>query len=108
MQQPTLKSDSPTELAAAFRALAEQWSAETGLLSSPRQIAAHPAHRQIIAMGPPVIPLILREMQRQPGHWSLTLRAITGENPVSPEKAGYAGEIAAAWREWGRRNGYRV
>ena len=107
MQSP-LKTDTPTDLAAAFRALAEQWSAETGILSSPRQIAAHPAHQQIIAMGPPVIPLILREMQRQPGHWSLTLRAITGENPVAPEAAGYTREIAAAWREWGRRNGYRV
>lgn len=57
-------------------------------------------------MGPPALPLILQEMQRQPGHWSLTLRAITGENPAPPAAAGYTRKIAAAWLEWGRRNGY--
>lgn len=104
--QPQIKTDAPAALAAEFRALADQWQAETGLLSSPTQIAAHPAHRQIIQMGPPALPLILQEMQRRPGHWSLTLRAITGENPAPPAAAGYTRKIAAAWLDWGRRNGY--
>ena len=104
--QPQTETAAPAALAAEFRALADQWQAETGLLSSPTQIAAHPAHRQIIQMGPPALPLILQEMQRQPGHWSLTLRAITGENPAPPAAAGYTRKIAAAWLEWGRRNGY--
>ena len=64
-----------------FRQLAAQWKAETAGHSSPRALARHPAYRQIIEMGPPAVPLILRDMQENGGWWYPALRALTGVNP---------------------------
>lgn len=94
------------DLKTRFLALAKQWREETGMLSSSSKIAAHPACQQIIEMGEGVIPLILREMQERPGHWSIALRTITGENPVPPEEAGYVRQVADAWIQWGRKKGH--
>ena len=76
------------------------------MLSSPTRKAAHPAYQQIIEMGERAVPLILQEMQRHPGHWSMALQAITGENPVPKEAAGHVTQVADAWTEWGRKKGY--
>src|SRR5258705_7049840 len=84
-----------------FQVLAETWTAETIHISSSSQSAMHPAYQQIIGMGPEVIPLLLEEMQRKPGHWSWALRAITGENPVKEEHRGKLALIAQDWVEWG-------
>ena len=89
-----------------FRALTEWWREETGLLSSPSRKAAHPAYQQIIEMGEKAVPFILREMQDHPGHWSMALQAITGENPVPKEAAGHVIEVANAWLKWGRKKGH--
>lgn len=91
---------------ARFRALTDKWREETGLLSSPTKKAAHPAYQQIIEMGEKAVPLILRDMQTHPGHWSMALQAITGENPVPKEAAGHVSQVAKAWMEWGRKKGY--
>ena len=91
---------------ARFFALVNQWREETGALSSPTRKAAHPAYQQIIAMGKQAVPLILQEMKDHPGHWSMALQSITGENPVPEEAAGHAVQVANAWLEWGRKNGY--
>lgn len=89
-----------------FRALTDLWRQETGALASPIRKAAHPAYQQIIEMGERAIPLILEDMQDHPGHWSMALQAITGENPVPKVAAGHVNEVADAWTEWGREKGY--
>ncbi len=71
-----------------FAVLADQWKAATGLLSSSTAISSHPAYRAIIALGPAVVPLILRDLEREPAHWFEALQAITGEDPVSVEDWG--------------------
>ena len=43
-----------------------------------------PAYQAIIALGSPVIPLLLQDLQREPAHWFEALKAITGEDPVAP------------------------
>src|SRR5438132_14031200 len=58
-----------TELEKAFEELANQWRADTAFLSSVSKMATHPAYQQIIEMGPAVVPLILRELERGPDHW---------------------------------------
>jgi hypothetical protein len=45
----------------------------------------HPAYQRIIEMGQPVMPLIFRELEREPDHWFWALQSITGENPVKLE-----------------------
>lgn len=105
MQQP-VKTGSPTELAAQFRALADQWAAETGLFSFDYQRSRHPAYRQILALGQPVIPLLLQELQERPDHWFGALTTLAGENPIPPAAAGKFDQMVAAWLDWGRRQGY--
>ena len=51
-----------------FRRLACAWRVETAYISSSSELVAHPAFREIVGMGPPVIPLLLRELENRTGH----------------------------------------
>ncbi len=95
---------SPT-LATRFETLAAEWKAAVALTSSSSAIVAHPAYQAIIALGPPVVPLLLRELEREPAPWFEALKAITREDPVPPADWGYARAMAAAWLAWGRGHG---
>jgi hypothetical protein len=91
-----------------FARLAEMWRSATLLDSSTTLKVSHPAYLAIIAMGEPVVPLILRELTRRPGHWSAALTAITSAVPYPPELRGNMRAIAQAWLEWGRTHGYKA
>lgn len=95
-----------TELATTFYQLAEQWKTETRGISSTEQLSLHPAYQQIIGMGPNVIPLLLRELENNSGRWFWVLKAISREEPVTPEQRGKTKEMIAAWLNWGREKGY--
>ena len=58
-------------------------------------------------MGQPVVPLPLRELERNPAHWFKALRTLTGANPVKPEQRGRMKQMAEAWLKWGREYGYK-
>lgn len=94
-------------LEATFLQLVEQWRQETGMLSIASKMSLHPAYQRIIGMGQPVVPLILRELEREPDHWFWALQSITGENPVLTEQRGDLVQMAAAWLAWGQEHGYR-
>ena len=102
-----LTSLQKAEIESTFMQLAKQWRKETYTVSSTAKLASHPAYQQIIAMGEPVIPLLLRELERKPGHWFMALRAISGEDPVPPEFRGRTREMIKAWLEWGKLKGYQ-
>ncbi len=89
-----------------FEMLKASWETETAVLSSITEIAMHPAYQQIIGMGPIAIPSILKELKKKPGHWFWALRAITGEDPVPPEQSGRMRQMAEAWLNWGKEQGY--
>jgi hypothetical protein len=65
----------------------------------------HPAYQAIIALGTGVVPLLLRDLEREPVHWFEALAAITGEDPVAPVDWGKATAMARAWLAWGRNRG---
>lgn len=88
-----------------FHWLAIIWKSDTKYLSDLTQICNHWAYQNIIKMGKPVIPLLLRELETSPHYWFSALRKITGENPVPPEARGKLRNMASAWLEWGKRNG---
>jgi hypothetical protein len=92
-------------LAARFAALAAEWKEATALESSTTAMVAHSAYQAIIALGPPVVPLLLRDLEREPSHWFEALRAITGEDPVPRDCWGRIPAMAAAWLAWGRQRG---
>jgi hypothetical protein len=66
----------------------------------------HRAYGEIIALGPAVVPLLLRELEHQPNHWFAALRSLTGEDPVPASERGRIGPMTAAWLKWGRDRGY--
>lgn len=73
-----------------FHRLASVWRAETAYVSSSSELVGHPAFREIVGMGVPVIPLLLRELENRGGHWHRALREITGADPVPPADRGPA------------------
>jgi hypothetical protein len=91
----------------SFADLVVCWKRERGPYSSSARLAEHPAYQQIIGMGPEVVPLLLRELEREPDHWFRALHALTGADPVPPESRGKVREMAAAWLRWGREQGYQ-
>src|ERR1043166_3767074 len=71
--QPRQKS----ALEQKFHRLAEEWRKETGFLSSVTKMCMHPAYQKIIAIGPGVIPLILRDLQQTRDHWLWALYVLS-------------------------------
>jgi hypothetical protein len=80
--------------------LFSQWRNETGHLSLAIKQVMHPAYQRIIGLGPVAIPLILRELQREPDHWFWALEAITGEKPAYLGSS--VAQAAQAWLQWGK------
>lgn len=94
------------ELRQKFIELAERWGAERGPHSLVRDLVNHPAYREVITLGTDVIPFILERLDTQLEDWFPALIAITGIDPVPPQSAGKLEEMAHAWQQWGRENGY--
>jgi hypothetical protein len=101
----TVNTTEHLTLVEQFESLARQWKAETALLSSTTAMTSHPAYRAIIALGPGVVPLLLRDLEREPAHWFEALRAITGEDLVPAEQWGNIPVMATTWLAWGRNHG---
>ncbi len=102
-----LRTAAPSTHEKKFRDLVTRWKADTRYTSSVTEMAVHPAYQQIIGMGESAVPLLLRELAENGGHWFWALGAITGEDPVPAESRGRIAEMTAAWLEWGRANGYQ-
>jgi hypothetical protein len=90
-----------------FRRLEAVWESATVFLSDAHKIIEHPAFQEIIGMGEAVIPLMLRDLEKEPRQWVWALPRITGANPVRPEDAGDSRKLADAWLRWAREHGYR-
>jgi hypothetical protein len=102
-QVRTGEVDAATE--GEFRAHADKWLQETAPLSDPVQIFMHPSHLKIIGMGGKALPFILREVERQSGHWFVALEAISPVNPVQPEDQTSFQRMTDAWIRWGKEEG---
>jgi len=99
----------PSEtVAARFRRLADQWTAETENMSSIDDMVLHPAYQEIIRMGPPVIPLLIDDIEQSQNYWFYALYSLSGgQNPVPAAHAGDVDKMTEAWIGWARANGYR-
>jgi hypothetical protein len=89
----------------AFRRLAKRWQRDCKFDSSASAMTQHEAYRSIVAMGMPVVPAILRELQKRPNHWFEALHEITGEDPIPRGAWGDMAAMTAAWIEWGKKRG---
>lgn len=88
-----------------FETLSNQWRRDTQFLSSPTDIAMHPAYQAIIGMGADALPLILQELENHSGYWYWALKAIANEDPVPPKHRGSVKQMRKAWLQWGRAKG---
>ena len=82
--------------------LLQQWQDACVVLSSTSAMVAHAAYQEIIELGQPVVPLLLRQLQKEPIHLFEALKSITGEDPVAPEDWGKISAMANDWLAWGR------
>jgi hypothetical protein len=71
-------------------------------------MSEHPAYQEIINMGTKIVLLLLSELKKNPLYWLSALSAITGENPIQLEQRGRIKQMASAWIEWGRNQGYAI
>jgi hypothetical protein len=100
--------DAPAEsIEKRFQQLATVWHQETAFLSSMTAANRHPAYQEIISLGLPVVPLLLRDMEENHTHWFGALQAITGANPVPPDVGGNIPKMVDAWLRWAKDNGYQ-
>ncbi|MGH1397449.1 MAG: DUF433 domain-containing protein [Trichormus sp.] len=102
-----LQISNQAEIESTFMTLAQQWREENRGVSSTNQMSMHPAYQQIIGMGEPVIPLLLREIEKKSGRWFWALKSIARVDPVPWQYRGNTKEMTKAWLEWGRQRGYQ-
>jgi hypothetical protein len=91
-----------SELEEAFNDLVKEWVQDTRFHSSLSKKFMHPAYQTIMAMGEKALPLILKELQRAPGHWFYALKHIVRRD-VAELAQGFE-EARTMWLEWGERN----
>jgi hypothetical protein len=103
---PPVPGEKGGDLRATFGALCAEWKEQSAVLSSATQMARLPSYRQIIALGPAVVPLLLEELRREPDHWFIALQHLTGADPVQEENRGDLLAMARDWLTWGSRHGY--
>jgi hypothetical protein len=97
----------PETIEQRFRRLEATWIAEVGHSSSSRVLSQHPAFRDIVGLGPAVVPLMLRDLAERPRLWVWALSEITRADPVPASDRGNMAKMREAWLRWGRANGYR-
>jgi hypothetical protein len=99
IQQPQLDIN----LEKRFNELASKWQHETCGLSSITKKITNFNYLKIIAMGKAVVPLILSSLAKQPDHWFVALKALTDQDPTSPNSS--FEQAVEAWLSWGRQEG---
>jgi hypothetical protein len=97
----------PETVEERFRRLEKTWLDEIGYSSSPTELCAHWAFQEIIGMGEAVVPLMLRDLEKEPHFWVWALPEITGADPVQEPNTGNITKMSAAWVRWGKEHGYR-
>ena len=87
-----------------FQVLKHKWHEETLLMSMAADIQDSPCYLAVIAIGKPMIPCILRELERGGSwFWCHALRVLAEEEP---DVDWLKEDVKTAWLRWGRKNGY--
>ncbi len=89
-----------------FERLALEWKEQSKFLSNSAKMAMLKPYQRIIGMGESALPLILEELAKEPDHWFWALEMISEQDPVPSEAVGSVNEMAQAWIDWGKKQGY--
>jgi hypothetical protein len=90
-----------------FRLLAAAWRNAVAHHSSSTIRDNHPAYREVIKLGPEVLPYLLRDLEDNHTHWCCALSEITGVDPSPPTVAGNIPKLVEAWLSWAKEQGYQ-
>ncbi|HUS58396.1 MAG TPA: hypothetical protein VM141_07070 [Planctomycetota bacterium] len=102
-------AEAEVQLAKRFKKLVREWHSKTAFAATIVDIATAPPYQMIIGMGPDAIPLILKELKKEPDHWFWALKAITGgEDPVPESDRGNMVKMRRAWINWGKKRRYDI
>jgi hypothetical protein len=104
---PQAEVSSPREetTATRFLRLADEWSRETGHISSASDLINNARYQEIISLGWAVVPCLLIDLERSRRFWFPALAAITGLRPFDPGDASNYRRMTDAWLRWGKRKG---
>jgi hypothetical protein len=92
------------ELQEVFDSLAKRWKNESKHMSKISSMERLESHGAIVRLGDKAVPLILRELRRDPYHWFGALSSITRADPVAKEHRGRLKLSTNDWLDWGRQN----
>jgi len=86
---------------------ADKWENETKYISSVTKRVMHPSYQAILGMGrdPGIVPILLRDLQKNRRPWFTALSYITQHNPINPQDAGKMDKMISAWVNWGKDKG---
>jgi hypothetical protein len=93
------------DIESEFNKQAEKWDSETAYISSTPKKILHESYQSIMAMGPDVVPYLLRDLQKTGRSWFWALRHLTRTNPVATQDQGNLDKMISAWVSWGKREG---
>jgi hypothetical protein len=90
-----------------FEFRANNWIAQTAVLSSPSAMKRSPLFAELLSMGPTIAKFILEKLASRDIrlHWFVLLKQVTKEDPVPSYSRGKIFEMAEAWLAWGRSKG---
>lgn len=96
------------EVATRFALLADELAEATGVMSSTRRAMRHPAYIEILALGEPAIPLLVRRLSDAWSRplWLRLLGSLTTFQPGANQET--VPEAAAEWMRWAKRRGHRA
>ena len=96
-----------TNIGQRFQELAQGWREETGFMSSPLQRVQSMYYKEIIRLGPDVVPEIIKELSKRPDNWFyiLDIWVPREENPIKQDLNSFT-KTVQAWVEYGKRKGY--
>lgn len=97
---------STEDVRSRFQRLSRDWKEQSRYLSNTAQMSMLKPYQRIVGMGWPVVPFILAELQHEPDQWFWALEAITEQNPVPSEAAGRVSQMAQAWIDWEKSQGF--
>jgi len=89
-----------------FQTCYSEWKEAVKFLSDINEICTDFAYLRIIGMGPAALPLIFKELRREPDHWFWALKAITNKDPVPEDHRGRMKLMAEDWLRWAEQNGF--
>jgi hypothetical protein len=98
---------SEPHLEEAFRSLVAEWRRSVRPSSQLDEMLNHPAYQRIIGMGlavgEPVVRLMLLQLRDHDHHWFTALESVAGEDPAAGETT-FSG-MKTAWLRWGQSQG---